>query len=154
MRKNWSHYIGPTNLKVTSPTKIKSIKNTNVSLYIVTQLLWTSSHSLISLHFPLITNIFLLLKKDIGLEMESYLTKWCVVLVLLCFGFSVVKAQAQAQVPCFFVFGDSLVDNGNNNGLISIARSNYFPYGIDFGGPTGRFSNGKTTVDVIGMQSY
>jgi phospholipase/lecithinase/hemolysin len=105
--------------------------------------------SAFQLHFPLITNIFLLLKKDIGLEMESYLTKWCVVLVLLCFGFSVVKAQAQAQVPCFFVFGDSLVDNGNNNGLISIARSNYFPYGIDFGGPTGRFSNGKTTVDVI-----
>ncbi|CAE5958828.1 unnamed protein product [Arabidopsis arenosa] len=90
--------------------------------------------------------------------MESYLKKWCVVFVLLCFGFSVVKAQAQAQVPCYFIFGDSLVDNGNNNGLISIARSNYFPYGIDFGGPTGRFSNGKTTVDetaeLLGFNDY
>ncbi|WJX26872.1 hypothetical protein P8452_15744 [Trifolium repens] len=54
------------------------------------------------------------------------------------------------QVPCYFIFGDSLVDNGNNNQLTSIAKANYFPYGIDFPkGPTGRFSNGKTAVDVI-----
>ncbi|KAL9257131.1 GDSL esterase/lipase-like protein [Drosera capensis] len=54
------------------------------------------------------------------------------------------------QVPCYFIFGDSLVDNGNNNNIASLARSNYLPYGIDFPqGPTGRFSNGKTTVDVI-----
>ncbi|KAE7996330.1 hypothetical protein FH972_001061 [Carpinus fangiana] len=60
------------------------------------------------------------------------------------------KAQAAPQVPCYFIFGDSLVDNGNNNQLQSLARANYLPYGIDFpGGPTGRFSNGKTTVDVI-----
>ncbi|KAF7849638.1 hypothetical protein BT93_H0796 [Corymbia citriodora subsp. variegata] len=58
--------------------------------------------------------------------------------------------SADPQVPCYFVFGDSLVDNGNNNVLNSLARSNYRPYGIDFAaGPTGRFSNGKTTVDVI-----
>ncbi|XP_050207033.1 GDSL esterase/lipase At5g08460 [Mercurialis annua] len=53
--------------------------------------------------------------------------------------------------PAMFVFGDSLVDNGNNNYLInSLAKSNYYPYGIDFGGPTGRFSNGKTTIDFLG----
>lgn len=58
---------------------------------------------------------------------------------------------AEPQVPCYFIFGDSLVDNGNNNNIQSLARANYLPYGIDFpGGPTGRFSNGKTTVDVIG----
>lgn len=57
------------------------------------------------------------------------------------------------QVPCYFVFGDSLVDNGNNNNIASLARANYLPYGIDFpAGPTGRFSNGKTTVDVIAEQ--
>ncbi|RWR91207.1 GDSL esterase/lipase [Cinnamomum micranthum f. kanehirae] len=50
-----------------------------------------------------------------------------------------------------FVFGDSLVDNGNNNKLFSIAKANYFPYGIDFyQGPSGRFSNGKTAVDMWG----
>lgn len=58
---------------------------------------------------------------------------------------------AAPQVPCYFIFGDSLVDNGNNNALRSLARADYMPYGIDFpGGPSGRFSNGKTTVDVIG----
>ncbi|XP_030971528.1 GDSL esterase/lipase At5g45670-like [Quercus lobata] len=58
--------------------------------------------------------------------------------------------EGDPQVPCYFIFGDSLVDNGNNNQLQSLARSDYLPYGIDFpGGPTGRFSNGKTTVDVI-----
>ncbi|KAK8951483.1 GDSL esterase/lipase [Platanthera zijinensis] len=49
-----------------------------------------------------------------------------------------------------FVFGDSLIDNGNNNGLASLAKANYYPYGIDFAaGPTGRFSNGYTIVDGI-----
>lgn len=61
---------------------------------------------------------------------------------------------AEPQVPCYFIFGDSLVDNGNNNNIQSLARANYLPYGIDFSdGPTGRFSNGKTTVDVIGELS-
>ncbi|PKA64621.1 GDSL esterase/lipase [Apostasia shenzhenica] len=63
------------------------------------------------------------------------------------------------QVPCYFIFGDSLVDNGNNNDIASLARANYLPYGIDFpGGPSGRFSNGLTTVDVIsqllGFEDY
>lgn len=54
-------------------------------------------------------------------------------------------------VPAMFIFGDSLIDNGNNNDLPSLAKANYFPYGIDFnGGPTGRFSNGYTMVDTIG----
>ncbi|KAI3939576.1 hypothetical protein MKX01_038531 [Papaver californicum] len=60
------------------------------------------------------------------------------------------KVEAQPQVPCYFIFGDSLVDNGNNNRMASLARANYLPYGIDFpNGPTGRFCNGKTTTDVI-----
>ncbi|XP_052203265.1 GDSL esterase/lipase At5g45670-like [Diospyros lotus] len=59
-------------------------------------------------------------------------------------------AKGEPQVPCYFIFGDSLVDNGNNNDITSLAKANYLPYGIDFAdGPTGRFSNGKTTVDVI-----
>ena len=62
-----------------------------------------------------------------------------------------IRVGFAQQVPCYFIFGDSLVDNGNNNQLNSLAKANYLPYGIDFaGGPTGRFSNGKTTVDVVG----
>lgn len=61
-------------------------------------------------------------------------------------------ALADPQVPCYYIFGDSLVDNGNNNAMASLARANYLPYGIDFpDGPSGRFTNGLTTVDVIGM---
>ncbi|KAM7259109.1 hypothetical protein ACFE04_014850 [Oxalis oulophora] len=57
---------------------------------------------------------------------------------------------AASRVPAMFVFGDSLVDVGNNNWLNSIARSNYFPYGCDYNmGPTGRFSNGRTVVDML-----
>jgi len=71
-----------------------------------------------------------------------------VIVVLVLWGNGVGFAQ---QVPCYFIFGDSLVDNGNNNQLNSLAKANYLPYGIDFAaGPTGRFSNGKTTVDVVG----
>ncbi|PKI67850.1 hypothetical protein CRG98_011749 [Punica granatum] len=47
--------------------------------------------------------------------------------------------------------GDSLVEVGNNNYLNSLARCNYYPYGIDSPrGPSGRCSNGKTYVDMIG----
>ncbi|KAL5539276.1 hypothetical protein UlMin_042741 [Ulmus minor] len=67
--------------------------------------------------------------------------------------------RAAPQVPCYFIFGDSLVDNGNNNQLQSLARADYLPYGVDFpNGPSGRFSNGKTTVDVVaqllGIEDY
>nr|GMD66555.1 GDSL esterase/lipase At1g71691-like [Ipomoea batatas] len=56
-------------------------------------------------------------------------------------------------VPAMFIFGDSLIDSGNNNNLLTLAKANYPPYGIDFTlGPTGRFSNGYTIVDAIGQQ--
>ncbi|XP_011628654.2 GDSL esterase/lipase At1g71691 [Amborella trichopoda] len=60
------------------------------------------------------------------------------------------NAEEDEMAPAMFIFGDSLIDNGNNNNLPSFAKANYFPYGIDFDdGPTGRFSNGYTMVDQI-----
>ncbi|XP_022144468.1 GDSL esterase/lipase At1g29670-like [Momordica charantia] len=56
----------------------------------------------------------------------------------------------EPQVPCYFIFGDSLVDNGNNNRLPTTTKANYKPYGIDFPhGTTGRFSNGRNIADFI-----
>lgn len=56
------------------------------------------------------------------------------------------------QVPCYFIFGDSLADNGNNNDLATQAKANFLPYGIDYpDGPTGRFTNGRNYVDFIGL---
>ncbi|KAK3007489.1 hypothetical protein RJ639_014611 [Escallonia herrerae] len=56
----------------------------------------------------------------------------------------------EPQVPCYFIFGDSLVDNGNNNALNTLNKANFSPYGIDFvDGPTGRFTNGRNIADII-----
>lgn len=49
-----------------------------------------------------------------------------------------------------FVFGDSLVEVGNNNYIASLSKANYIPNGIDFGMPTGRYTNGRTIVDILG----
>ncbi|XP_022977773.1 GDSL esterase/lipase At5g41890 [Cucurbita maxima] len=57
---------------------------------------------------------------------------------------------------CFttFVFGDSLVDAGNNDYIFTLSKADSPPYGIDFkpsgGRPTGRFTNGRTISDIIG----
>nr|GLL48467.1 GDSL esterase/lipase At4g16230-like [Ipomoea trifida] len=53
-------------------------------------------------------------------------------------------------IPANFVFGDSLVDAGNNNFIATLSKANYAPNGIDFGMPTGRYTNGRTIVDIIG----
>ncbi|QHO40372.1 GDSL esterase/lipase EXL3-like isoform X1 [Arachis hypogaea] len=57
------------------------------------------------------------------------------------------------SVPAIFVFGDSIVDTGNNNYIKTIAKCNFPPYGRDFaaGGykPNGRFSNGLVPSDFI-----
>ncbi|KAI3787146.1 hypothetical protein L1987_41386 [Smallanthus sonchifolius] len=54
----------------------------------------------------------------------------------------------------FFVFGDSLVDSGNNNYLLTSARADFPPYGIDHPThrPTGRFSNGFNIPDLISQK--
>ncbi|TXG53698.1 hypothetical protein EZV62_018954 [Acer yangbiense] len=60
------------------------------------------------------------------------------------------RVYGKPEVPCYFIFGDSLYDNGNNNDLDTLAKANYPPYGVDFrGGPTGRFTNGRNTADII-----
>jgi len=58
--------------------------------------------------------------------------------------------------PVSFIFGDSLSDVGNNNHFPrSLAKSNYPWYGIDFGNgmPTGRYTNGRTICNIVGIVS-
>ncbi|KAG0488117.1 hypothetical protein HPP92_006928 [Vanilla planifolia] len=64
---------------------------------------------------------------------------------------------AKDRPPAVFVFGDSHVDSGNNNYLLtSLSKANHPPNGIDFaasgGMPTGRFTNGRTMADTIGEE--
>ncbi|KAH7542061.1 hypothetical protein FEM48_Zijuj02G0033500 [Ziziphus jujuba var. spinosa] len=77
---------------------------------------------------------------------------------LLVLAFSVVHGQP--LVPAFFIFGDSVVDVGNNNNLYTIVKANFLPYGRDFPNhkPSGRFCNGKLasdfTAENLGFTSY
>ncbi|CAN8326571.1 unnamed protein product [Cochlearia groenlandica] len=76
--------------------------------------------------------------------------RWIVVAIVFVAAVVVAPVARGQQAPCYFVFGDSVFDNGNNNALNTNAKVNYLPYGIDFPqGPTGRFSNGKNIPDVI-----
>ncbi|KAK8571002.1 hypothetical protein V6N13_094099 [Hibiscus sabdariffa] len=76
---------------------------------------------------------------------STKLQLWWLLFVSLLF-----VSNAEPQVPCYFIFGDSLSDDGNNNDLATTAKVNYSPYGIDFPkGPTGRFTNGRTMQDII-----
>ncbi|XP_059434562.1 GDSL esterase/lipase At1g29670-like [Corylus avellana] len=60
------------------------------------------------------------------------------------------NAVGDPQVPCLYVFGESLSDDGNNNNRLTLTKANYLPYGVDFPkGPTGRFSNGRNMLDVL-----
>ncbi|XP_015161910.1 GDSL esterase/lipase EXL3-like [Solanum tuberosum] len=71
-----------------------------------------------------------------------------------------VQLPNNVVVKAVFAFGDSIVDQGNNNYIPTIAKCNFPPYGKDFNGgiPTGRFCNGKTPPDLIveelGIKEY
>ncbi|KAL2902876.1 hypothetical protein RDABS01_027958 [Bienertia sinuspersici] len=78
---------------------------------------------------------------------------YCLLLLVLALFFN------NLLLPCLsltsFIFGDSLVDSGNNDYLITLSKADSPPYGIDFsasrGQPTGRFTNGRTVSDIIGQ---
>lgn len=56
-------------------------------------------------------------------------------------------------VPGLMIFGDSVVDTGNNNYIYTVVKANFLPYGRDFEThkPTGRFCNGKLATDYTGI---
>ncbi|KAK3132560.1 hypothetical protein QOZ80_6AG0524470 [Eleusine coracana subsp. coracana] len=55
------------------------------------------------------------------------------------------------NISAIYIFGDSIVDPGNNNNRITEAKANFPPYGQDFPGgiATGRFSNGLVPGDML-----
>lgn len=71
-------------------------------------------------------------------------------------GNAISYAAKTNAARAFYVFGDSLVDSGNNNYLVTTARADSPPYGIDYptGRPTGRFSNGLNLPDIISMRPF
>ncbi|CAI9260677.1 unnamed protein product [Lactuca saligna] len=73
---------------------------------------------------------------------------------ILCFGDNGrarVTLPENATIPAVIVFGDSIIDQGNNNNLNTLTKANFSPYGKDFvaGKSTGRFSNNRTPADMF-----
>ncbi|XP_059313300.1 GDSL esterase/lipase EXL3-like [Lycium ferocissimum] len=54
-------------------------------------------------------------------------------------------------IPAVFVFGDSVVDTGNNNWIATLAKGNFPQYGKNFEGgkATGRVCDGKVPSDLF-----
>lgn len=79
----------------------------------------------------------------------------CLVEVALLVGLLLPAPGVQGDplVPALCIFGDSVVDVGNNNRLLTVVKANFPPYGRDFAGhrPTGRFCNGKLATDFTGI---
>ena len=92
-------------------------------------------------------------------KMENIPTLLLLMLLHFCFSNAKIGSHEvidnPSPVSAMFAFGDMMIETGNNNFLNSIAKSNFWPYGCDFNrGPTGRFTNGKTIVDLLGNLTF
>ncbi|KAI3745800.1 hypothetical protein L6452_08209 [Arctium lappa] len=78
----------------------------------------------------------------------------------LCNSEKTTNLPKNVSVSTLIAFGDSFVDQGNNNYIKTLLKADFPPYGKDFRGgkPTGRFSNGKTIADILaealGVKEY
>ncbi|KAK6128912.1 hypothetical protein DH2020_037351 [Rehmannia glutinosa] len=79
----------------------------------------------------------------------------CLITISLS-SFGISQSDEDLTKGASFIFGDSLVDAGNNNYLPTLSRANISPNGIDFkasgGTPTGRYTNGRTIGDIVGEE--
>jgi len=86
------------------------------------------------------------------LAMASFIVFSCC-LILITNLFVVFDFSYAQPARAFFIFGDSLADNGNNHFLLTTLRADLPPYGIDLPThkPNGRFSNGLNIPDIISI---
>lgn len=100
-------------------------------------------------HLILISHILFWLTKIKMIRIINSYMNLSIFVVVLC----ISKTCAQPLVPALLIFGDSVVDVGNNNNLETIVKANFPPYGRDFiqHEPTGRFCNGKLASDFTGI---
>ncbi|KAL0693584.1 hypothetical protein Bca4012_060764 [Brassica carinata] len=75
----------------------------------------------------------------------------CLALVFISVESNAAKHGKNVTIPALIVFGDSIMDTGNNNRLPTLLKCNFPPYGKDFPGglATGRFSDGRVPSDLI-----
>ncbi|GMI72354.1 hypothetical protein like AT3G50400 [Hibiscus trionum] len=67
--------------------------------------------------------------------------------------FRILAISSAQNIPALFIFGDSLVEVGNNFYIDTLAKPGY-PNGIDFpkGTPSGRYTNSRIITDFIGEE--
>ncbi|XP_061342136.1 GDSL esterase/lipase At2g23540-like [Gastrolobium bilobum] len=86
----------------------------------------------------------------------KYFNTLALLFLLVNLSFHENAAAQNDSLGASFIFGDSLVDAGNNNYLSTLSKANIQPNGIDFkasgGNPTGRFTNGRTIGDIVGEE--
>ena len=89
---------------------------------------------------------------ELIISSSTFLLPHLLIFALFIGAKALVKLPPNETIPAVIVFGDSIVDAGNNNDLQTLIRCNFLPYGQDFDGgvPTGRFCNGKIPSDLIG----
>ncbi|CAN1226722.1 GDSL esterase/lipase EXL3 [Linum perenne] len=82
------------------------------------------------------------------LSIMARMILFCSVVVIMIMVCDAAMAPPR-KVPAMLIFGDSILDSGNNNYVNTIVKCNFQPYGRDFvtRKPTGRFCNGKVPSD-------
>lgn len=113
-------------------------------------LLNSSPHHSLPLHLIHYNFAFSLLLSCVWRTKQMRLLGFFLFLVVV-----VSVGNGQPLVPAIIIFGDSIVDVGNNNNLNTLIKANFPPYGRDFvtHRPTGRFCNGKLATDFTGKNS-
>ncbi|KAL1188730.1 GDSL esterase/lipase EXL4 [Cardamine amara subsp. amara] len=72
------------------------------------------------------------------------------ILVLVLFSIYFLSTEAaNGSFPAILAFGDSILDTGNNNFLLTLMKGNIWPYGRSMVIPTGRFGNGRVFSDIV-----
>ncbi|CAI9270464.1 unnamed protein product [Lactuca saligna] len=80
--------------------------------------------------------------------------------IYICYSKGTINLLENVSIPAVIAFGDSYLDQGNNNYIKTITKANFYPYGKDFvdGKATGRFTNGKSLADffvkALGVKEY
>ncbi|XP_065864505.1 GDSL esterase/lipase At1g73610-like [Euphorbia lathyris] len=61
------------------------------------------------------------------------------------------RIKAAGNISAVLAFGDSILDTGNNNLLLTASKCNFAPYGMSLPTktPSGRFGNGRVFSDVL-----
>lgn len=94
--------------------------------------------------------------RSMSLLCGKLLSQWLLV-ILMFQHVSALTIPNNETVPAVIVFGDSIVDTGNNNYISTLVKCNFPPYGRDFAEgnhPSGRFSNGLVPSDIIGTNFH